>query len=339
MITLCRAIGTAVPLVLWAITSMTFAAKPELQLGATDVNALRKKFVRTFGQNFELLSDEVRVTDNEKYWLAVVRPRKRGAFIFRHNFERVNYGMYRYQDHEYHVFVGEKGSRRDLSHYGHSNSFCVGDSVIIPFVIGNGATNPSFSPVSRYRDLFTDRKFKNELDSRKIASAIVPGFEYIGRELHYLAHRHPATSSVFFSALFVAKEVGRFNLSLSPSWPDGWQKHTRDKRPHGSHILSVVIVPAEAPVTGLHYRKYVYEKDRNSETPTSAASGSETYTTSLLMLRPGDRVSLPYASSVVLNSEIERHLTKKVEPVLGVLPFSVDVKSNYNDWILKYVLH
>ena len=64
MITLCRAIGTAATLVLWAITSMTFAAKPELQLWATDVNALRKKFVQTFGQNFELLSDEVRVTDN-----------------------------------------------------------------------------------------------------------------------------------------------------------------------------------------------------------------------------------------------------------------------------------
>ncbi|HEY7543279.1 MAG TPA: hypothetical protein VID27_00265 [Blastocatellia bacterium] len=318
--------------ILCTVPSVMPAATQRRKAG-TDVNELRKSFVEIFGQDFELLSDEVREKSGGKYWLAIVRTKRSGTFIFRHKFEQPY--SYRYQDRECRIFVGEKGCSRTLRHDLRPQYFCVGDRVIIPFLIGDRLTNHAFSRVSRFPHYYYG-PFESGLDERGVDNPIQDHLKYLGRESHVAVDRSGREASVTFNAFFEAAEVGRFNFSLSPHIP-GEMQHYSGKAPQ-LFITSVVIVPQESPVTALVAEESIYEKDENSENPRVSSSGGTDYPTSVLMLRPGDRVSLNYGRTHIPNNKQTQDLVKEVEPVIKLLPFSIDPRSYFNDWIIDHVL-
>ncbi len=295
----------------------------------TDVNELRKSFVQTFGEDVDLVSDEVREMSGAKYWLACVRAKKSGTFIFRHKFEQTR--TYRYMDIECRITVGEKGCSRTLRPDLRPQLFCIGDSVIIPFTLGDQIISHSFSRISRFPNYY-ESSFDGPSDDRKIDNPAANHLRYTGRDSHVAVHRHGREASVEFNAFFEAINIGRFNLSLSPRFP-GAMRHDPGKPPQ-LFVTSVIIVPKEAPVIGVIASVSVHgvENERWS------SAGGAGYPTSVLMLRPGDRISMTYGRTVIPNDKETQGLVKEVEPVIKLLPFSIEPRSYYNDWIIDHVL-
>lgn len=315
--------------ILCAVPAAMPYADAQSRKTTTSVNELRKSFIQTFGEDVELLSDEVREKYGGKYWLAVVRPKRSGTFIFRHKFEQTR--SYRYQDNECRITVGEKGCSRTLRYDLRPQLFCVGDSVIIPFILGDQIISHTFSRVSRFPKYY-ESPFESGLDERKVDNPTGDHLRYIGRDSHVAVHRDGRESSVSFNTFFEAVETGRFNLSIEPRIP-GRMQHYPGKPPQ-HFITSVIIVPKESPVIALIASESVHgvENERWS------SSGGTNYPTSVLVLRPGDRISLTYGWTRIPNNEETRALVKEVEPVIKLLPFSIDAKSYYNDWIIDHVL-
>jgi hypothetical protein len=320
-------ISIAAALALLAVAS----PKPESQAKVTDIDELKKNFVRTFGEDFDLLRDEVREKTGAKYWLAVVRPKRSGTFIFRHKFEQTR--SYRYMDAECRIRVGERGCSRALRYDLRPQLFCVGDSVIIPIIIGDHIISHTFSRVSRF-PRFYESQIESVLDDRGVDNPAGGHLKYIGREAVVAVHRDGKEASVQFVAVFEAVETGSFNLGLSPRIPGRMQHYPGKEAQH--FVTSVVIVPREVPVIALIASESVEGSDKRTE-PRSSSLGGTGYPTSVLVLRPGDRISLIYGLTRIPNNKKTQALVKEVEPVMERLSFSIDPKSYYNEWIIDHV--
>lgn len=325
-------------LLAWLLgTVLPLHARPE---GTRDrmIEELRASFVEAYGRDFELVADAVREKDGTPFWLAFVRPKRSGEFVFRHRFETPGYG-YRYHDNEMRVFVSEKGSRRELRNDLRPQTFCVGDTVIIPILVAERVVNHSFRRDSRFPQYYTS-PFQNHLDERAISSPAQvrgpdgsPVLRYLGRESRDSVHRGGDRTSLSFTAFFEAIGVGRLDLELTPRLPPvlagPGDQPQRDQRP----VRSIVVVPADAPITAIVHEESVWQTNEASDSPRSSSSGGTSYPVSVLMLRPGDRFSLTYGGLTAPSRREVHDAAPEVEPAIRVGTFRVDGKSGFTAWL------
>ena len=177
------------------------------------MQTLRTHFIQTFGEEVELVSDEVREIYNAQYWLAVVRVKRPVTIIFRHTFEQTH--SYRHMDIESRIVVADTGCQRTLRPDLRPQTFCVGDTLILPIVIGAHTNQHAFSRVSRFPQYY-DSPFSGTIDTQEVENPTAAHLRYLGREAHVAMHRAGREASVSFVAFFEATGVGRFNLRLSP---------------------------------------------------------------------------------------------------------------------------
>ena len=80
-----------------------------------DPASLRARFLAAFGNDFELVKDEIAPRSNEQgggmFWLAYVRPRGPGHFALQYSFKRDD-KHYSHEERELSVSVAPKGCRR-----------------------------------------------------------------------------------------------------------------------------------------------------------------------------------------------------------------------------------
>lgn len=292
------------------------------------MDELRQAFVQTYSPDFELVSDEVREHDGRTYWLASVKATRSGEFVFRHGYESPGYG-HRYHDNECRIFIGEKGCRRELSESLRPQTFCVGDTAILPMLVGKGLTHHTFRRVSRFPEYYVS-PFQTALDSRPIGiSGLSSVLTYLGREAHPATNRSGTRTTVQLVAFFEAAGTGRLNLELSPRWPASMQQ---------ARVLthSILVVPPDSPITALVAEESTLESDEASETPRASSSGGNNYRVSVTMLRPGDRISLSYGTAVVMPGA-EAADAAQVEPVVHARPFAADT-SGFSGWLPAWMV-
>ena len=94
-----------------------------------------------------------------------------------------------------------------------------------------------------------------------------------------------------------------------------------------------MIVPPDAPIVAL----LASESVLGVENARWSSAGGASYPTSVLMLRPGDKISLPYGNTRIPNTKETLEFVPQVEPVIHMLPFAIDAKAYYNAWIIEHV--
>lgn len=270
-----------------------------------DLGRLRSEFAAAVGKDFEIVRDEFKQRANARgggtYWLAHVKAKHSGDFslTYRYNY---NDSHYSHVERQFNLGIGPKGCRRRPPHAGSYSRFCVSDTIIIPIVINN-FTEHRFFLTSRINTKEEDAASEtpplemNEQDlvDSPVSNAVEGYLHYVGSTSHKSLHRNGGYTLEAY-AVFAAERPGRFNLALSTAFPDA---------PAGirssvgvSPGVPVIIVSRDTPVTLLASGHEVrgYTKGYDGREYVSSTSG-DSFMTDLLILQPGDRISLKYHTS------------------------------------------
>lgn len=320
---------------LWCVATAASGVKTSgSQATKTNLPQMRKTFVEAFGADFDLLSDEVREKAGNKYWLATVRPKRSGNFVFRYKFRRINYS-YKYSDNEFPIKVGDEGCSRTLS-YGLRPDICLGDSLVVPISINDNLVNHTFTNVSRF--VTADRSEFNELgglilDRLQSENPTKAHLKYVGRTVRPSIERGLRYVQVSFQAVFEAVDMGSFELHMSPRLPAELREFASENPT--STKTPINIVASGIPITALAASEQVLESDEE-QNPIVSSAGGRSYQTSKLTLRPGDQIILTYCMMRLPTSRGLEKLADEVEPIIVQRPFSVaDSNSTYDEWLAK----
>ena len=324
------------------------AAQPRRSI-RPDSASLRAGFLAAFGNDFELVKDEIAPRSNEQgggmFWLAYVRARGPGYFSLQYSFKRDD-KHYSHEEREIPVSVAPKGCRRGPPSSGVYSRFCMGDTIIIPVMVA-GASSHEFKLTKREppedEDWKTfDEKYPNfrdrDLEKTPVANPS-QNLQYVGRRSHKMLHRRLGYTLQLF-ADFDAVKPGRFNLLVSSSAYLG----RSDKTPEGS--IPIIVVDRGTPVTLIAGREEVrgFTMGHNGQEYVSSTSGNS-YMTSLIVLQPGDRISVLYLSAR-RDPLFERQgyarpggvdPAEAKAPVISVHPFALDTKYDFGAWLVDYL--
>lgn len=315
---------------------------------AADAARLRGALAGALGEDFELTRERLaRRSDwhgGGLYWLAHLRARRAGefhvAYKYRYNDRvRPQDPLYSFVERRTFVRVGPRGCARRPR----SNSVCVGDTVILPVVMGD-YTEHAFSLTRRPfapGDPASARLLRDAEDGRlyrePVANPAAKFLRYVGSRAHYSPHRSLGYTMTF-EAVFEAVAPGSFNLAVgTTARAAGPSTDVETAVSAGS--VPVVIVEPGTPVTVLSSSEAVHGYSGRF----SSRSG-ENYQTTPLVLQPGDRVTLKYSgysrrgrSPGGENRESLEAGVKDHAPVITLLPFRVDPAHEFNEWVVEFL--
>jgi hypothetical protein len=313
---------------------------------ASDATTLRSGFMAAFGRDFDLVKDKFTTRSNEtgggSYWLAYARPKHTGNFSLQYRY-RFNDKLYSHVEHEIHFGVGPKGCRRGPPYAGTYSRVCLGDTLIIPVLAGR-FTEHEFKllKVQPYEDkdweTFAEKHPESAdigLDKTEVRNPASESLLYVGYRSAKMLHRTPGYTIELY-AEFAAVKPGRFNLLVSPSPPDLKPGEI------AAGSVPIIVVARDTPVTLIAGREDVrgFARGFDGREYESSSSGNS-YMTNLIILQPGDRISLRYFS-VVRNEGFESGVPglaapedkEKIKPVISVHPFSVGPIYDFTAWLL-----
>lgn len=317
---------------------------------APDPASLRASFLATFGNDFELVKDEIAPRSNEQgggmFWLAYVKPHAPGHYTLQYSFKRDD-KHYSHEEREIPVSVAPAGCRRGPPSSGVYSRFCMGDTIIVPVMV-SGASAHEFklkkqAPAADEDWKTFDEKYPDfrdrDLDKTPVSNP-TQSLQYVGRRSHKMLHRRPGYTLQLF-ADFDAVKPGRFNLLVSSSAYLG----PSDKTPGGS--IPIIVVDRGTPVTLIAGREAVrgFTMGHNGQEYESSSSGNS-YMTNLILLQPGDRISVLYLS-VTRSGDFERRTNsgrdessdpvEGTKPVISVHPFALETRYDFGGWLLHYL--
>jgi hypothetical protein len=311
-----------------------------------DLVQLRSRFTAAVGKDFEVVKDEFTGRANAKgggtYWLVHVKPTHGGYFLlnYRYNY---NHPHYSHVERDFPLGVGPAGCRRGPPHYGSYSKFCVGDTIIVPIIINN-FTEHEFKLTSKAYTAEDEASFEKRypgpaernVNAAPVANPAADLMRYVGSTSHKMLHRNGGYTIESY-AEFEAQRPGRLNLAVSVSFPG--------VAPSASFSAGVpiIIVARDQPVTLLASSQAVrgYTRGYDGREYEFSSSG-ESFMTDLMILQPGDRISLTYHSAVRSRQIERRELAgageaEPVTPLIGKLPFALRMENDFTEWLADYL--
>lgn len=336
-----------VGLLLIALSALATAQTRRLRF--SDSASLRASFLAAFGNDFELVKDAITSRSNEQgggmFWLAYVRPHGPGHFSLQYSFKRDD-KHYSHEEREIHFNVAPRGCRRGPPSSGVYARFCMGDTIIVPVFV-SGARNHQFeltkqAPAADEDWKTFDEKYPKVRDQGLDKTPVTNPSEslrYLGRRPHKMLHRSSGYTLHLY-ADFEAVKPGRFNLLVSSS-----PSVTGDGK-NSAGSIPIIVVDRETPVTLIAGREEVrgFSMGHNGQEYVSSTSGNS-YMSSLMVLQPGDRISVLYLSAR-RGPQYEREGYARRDgvdpaeatlPVIAVHPFSIETKYDFTGWLVDYL--
>lgn len=298
-----------------------------------DTARLRQALAEAFGDDLDIARTELSSGTRERggtFWLVHARPRRSGDYELRYRYayrdgHRPNDPLYTHVEHTSYIRVGERGCWRRRQ----GKDVCLGDTIILPFVV-NDYTGHTFS-LARRGSAAGAGAGAAEPPPVEAAQAVdtVPNplaahLRYLGSRSDVMLHRNGG-GTVVWTAEFEAAAPGRFNLS---PWQTDW--------PGGS--IPIVIVPRGQPVTVLLASETVVGTDAVRG---FSSHGGNQYLTTLMLLQPGDRISIDYRR-LTFSARQEREAgfqaarMEDAAPVITRFPFYLP-DERFNAWIAPHL--
>jgi hypothetical protein len=312
------------------------AAPPGSVSAATpDTARLRQALSTAFGEDFEITRTELSSGLRERsgtFWLVHARPRRSGDYELRYRYDyrdrvRPTNPHYTHVEHTSYVRVGEQGCWRRRER----KDVCLGDTIILPFVVDEhtghvftlGRRGSSADGGAGEREPTPPVEMEPEVDS--VANPLSAHLRYLGTTSQEMLRRNGG-GTVVYSAEFQAVAPGSFNLAF-----------------HGgtsaAGSIPIVIVPRGQPVTVLLANETVVGTDQLRG---FSSHGGNQYLTGVMLLQPGDRISLQYQHhSFSARQESALHSGDRTmdAPAPGItrLPFHLDTNERFNAWIAPHL--
>lgn len=314
-----------------------------------DSAPLRASFLAAFGSDFELVRDKIKSRTNEQgggtFWLAYVKARQPGYFTLQYSFKRDD-KHYSHEERDIHFSVAPRGCRRGPASSGVYSRFCMGDTIIVPMLVSGGSgfefKLTKQTPAADEDWKTFDEKFPETRDHQLDKTAVENPSEslrYLGRQPNKMLHRSLGYT-LQLVAEFEAVKPGKFNLLVTSSSPSA----ESDETPHNSR--AIIVVNRDTPVTLIAGREQVrgFTMGHDGREYVSSTSGNS-YITSLMVLQPGDRISVQYLS-LRRSGNFERRMRsgldkadpdEKTKPVISVHPFALETRYDYGGWLVDYL--
>ena len=345
----------------WLVGSaLPAAAQKARPAKSVDLDQLRARFVAAVGKDFEVGKAEMELRSNARgggsYWLVHIKPKRPGGFTltYRYNYNDPHYS---HVERSFGLNVGRKGCRRGVPSYGSYHRFCLGDTIIFPVAIFN-FTEHDFSLTSTEytpdQDAIWETVYPEPADERPDSAAVknplADHLRYVGTSSHRLLHRNGGYTLEGY-AMFEALSPGRFNLSVSALYPDLPSAVLSGTGAAGG--LPIIVVARDTPVTLLasHHEVRGYTMGYNGQEYVSSTSG-DAYMVDLMILQPGDRISIKYFTTVRSREFERRELTandhsdsrllkdppdKIPAPLISKHPFALNGEYNFTEWLVDYL--
>lgn len=314
------------------------ASHPDPRPPSADTAQLRKDLALALGADFQIVRHEVSQGTRERggpFWLVHVRPTRSGDWHLRYRYKYVDRvhpenPLYTDVQHDSYIRVGAPGCGRRRQ----AKEACLGDTLILPFVL-NDFSGHTFSV--EYRGPDTGQELGEYAEAggftptdSSIANPAAPVLRFLGTRRSVMLHRIPGSTTVY-SAAFEAVAPGRLNLAVQPRIPG---VPLAAASALGS--VPVLVVPRGQPVTTLLASEEVTGMDETHGFSSHSGNG---YPTTLLLLQPGDRISLEFSQFTIRGRDYPRtdEGAREVVPVITRLPFHVDNDDRFNAWIAPYL--
>ncbi|HEV7744928.1 MAG TPA: hypothetical protein VGO56_08020 [Pyrinomonadaceae bacterium] len=362
-----RALTIALPLLLGLLLfqlfpgslSLVSAQKQHANRGTKsgDLGQLRRDLVAAVGKDFEVVKDEMKGRSNASgggtYWLAHLKPKHPGSFklIYRYNY---NDPLYSHVEREFGLNIGSKGCRRGAPNAGSYRRFCVGDTIILPVAIYN-FTEHEFSLSSQQYTPEDDAVWEKVdsasvdvgADQSPVKNPLAEQLKYVGSSSNRLLHRNGGYTLESY-AVFEAQNPGRFNVTVSAVYPE---VPAAELSGIGAGIgVPIIVVSRGTPVTLLASQHEVrgYTMGFNGKEYVSSVSG-DAYMADLMILQPGDRISLKYFTAI-RSRDYERReraandspgsddlFDKVPSPIIYKNPFALNTEYNFTEWLADHL--
>lgn len=336
--------------------SVSPASAQRVRPGKTaDLEQLRGKFEAAVGKDFEFVKGELKGRSNRSgggtYWLAHIKAKHPGSFklTYRYNYNDPHYS---HVEREFPLNVGREGCRRGVPHYGSYNRFCVGDTIIFPVAIYNFTEHEFTLTGTEYtpdHDAVWEKAYPPDegLDRAPANNPFADQMKYVGSNSYKLLHRNGGYT-LESQAVFEAQSPGRFNLALGTAYPDLPSAVLSAVGASGG--TPIIIVARGTPVTLLASSHEVrgYTMGYNGKEYVSSTSGAA-YMVDVMILQPGDRISLKYFTTIrsrnyerrertADDSRSSDEVTEKVPPpLISKAPFALQTEYNYTEWLVDYL--
>ena len=305
-----------------------------------DTARLRHDLAAALAGDFDIVRAELRANTPERagtFWLAHLQPRRPGAYDLRYTYDyrdrrRPEDPLYTHVEHTSILRIGAAGCARRRE----GRDACLGDVLVVPIVAGDhagGFTGHTFEVTRRPEagDAVAEPEPVAAAPGADThANPATPHLRYLGTRMVEMPHRNLGSTTTHH-ADFTAQAPGAFNLSLRPGGPSAAEPA------ESAGSIPVVVVPRGQPVTVL------LENERIRSYHASGRFASNTgnqYLTSVLLLQPGDRISLTYHTTTLrgrIPSPADREAARNLSPVISVHPFQVPARNRFNAWIADHL--
>lgn len=293
-----------------------------------DTARMRQGLAAALGGDFEIVRGELHSGLHERggiFWLAHVRPRRSGDFSLRYVHEYIDRvkphdPLYTHVEHTTAFSVGEAGCARRAER----RTACIGDVILIPVMAGDGRgpLGGHVFEASRRGDAGEGRPSVepawDDDGAATTANPAAPQLRYLGTRMAELPRR-ALGETLELSAVFEAGAPGALELSV------------------GSAAVPVVVVERGTPVTVLLEHERI--REYHQEAGFASHTGSQ-YSVDVLLLQPGDRISLDFLTQTVRGrdfSEEEKEAFRRARPRIAVRPFRLDRERRFNAFIADHL--
>jgi hypothetical protein len=292
-----------------------------------DTAHLRQGLAAALGSDFAIVRTELHSGLHERggiFWTAHVRPLRGGDYSLRYVHEYIDRvkprdPLYTHVEHTTGFSVGEAGCARRAE----GRTACLGDVIVIPVMAGDGK-GPLGGHVfeASRRDAGAWQRFPEPAPEDDRAATTpnpaAPHLRYLGARLDQRPHRSLG-ETVEVNAVFEAGAPGALELSV------------------GGVAVPVVIVARGTPVTVLLENERI--RQYHQEAGFASHTGSQ-YSTDVLLLQPGDRVTVPFFARTIRGSDFseeEKEAFRRSPPGIAVRPFRVDRERRFNAFIAEHL--
>ncbi len=277
---------------------------------------LSSLFAAVFGDDFDWVGESRQSRDLAPFWVAAARAKRAGEFYFRHEYQHAS--GYRHRDDEGRIVVLPRGAPRHLRYDLNPLTICTGDTLLIPFAIGDDISHHRFRRDSRFPK-YLDGPFETALQQDAVEGAPEEPVRYLGRRMHYSVHRTPERASMSFHAYFEATRPGRCNLRIDAGLPE-----------QDPVMLSIAVARPDDPVTALLATASTHSYD----TLSAVSTGWAGFPTSIRNLRPGDRFSVTYGWMTAANNQQTRTHAERLKPRISTLPYAIGGSAPCDAWLV-----
>jgi hypothetical protein len=324
-----RLLNGALGMVLWLCAAPLHA---DARQAAPDTARLRQALAEAFGESFQIVRTELRGGLAERsgtFWLVHARPRRGGDYELRYRYDyrdhaRPHDPLYTHVEHTSYIRVGERGCWRRRE----GKDVCLGDTLILPFVV-NDYTGHTFTLGRRGSSAGAGETqappVEDAAEVDAVPNPLSAHLEYLGSHSSEMLHRNGGSTTVW-TAEFRAAAPGRFNLSP-------WRTDSQ------AGSIPIVVVPRGEPVTVLLAGETVVGTDRVRG---FSSHGGNQYLTTLMLLQPGDHISVPYRHLTTSARQEREHGSPAARmensaPVITRFPFHLDAGQRFNAWIAEHL--